>query len=224
MSLTSNTNKIVASRGVYRAIAVQVIRHDVIAPNVVTLSLAQPGTRQAPGPYLPGQFITLVIPGNNGNIYRSYSLCGSGNPRDPWEITLKRIPGGVVSNYLFDSVTVGMILHTLPPRGAFILPASLRPEQTFVFVAVGSGITPIRGLLRAIAALPPGSRPHAQLHYASRSAQETIYRDEILKLNWLSQKHYLRTEGPRVTPYQIFGNAYPLPRDAQWYKGIWYLH
>ncbi len=38
---------------------------------------------------------------------------------------------------------VGMILHTLPPRGAFILPASLRPEQTFVFVAVGSGITPI---------------------------------------------------------------------------------
>src|SRR5712671_5201960 len=175
MSLTSDTNKIVASRGAYRAIAVQVIRHDVIAPNVITLSLAQPGTKQAPGPYLPGQFITLVIPGNNGNIYRSYSLCGNGNPRDPWEITIKRIPGGVVSNYLYVIVKVGMILNTLPPRGAFMLPASLRPEQTFVFVAVGSGITPIRGLLRAIAALPPGSRPKAQLHYASRSAQETIY-------------------------------------------------
>ncbi len=217
MSLTSDTIKIVASRGASRPLAVQVIRHEVIAPDVVTLSLAQPGTRQAPGPYLPGQFITLVIPGNNGNIYRSYSLCGNGNPRDPWEITLKRFPDGVVSNYLYESVNVGMILHALPPRGAFILPASLRPEQTFVFVAVGSGITPIRGLLRAIAALPPGSRPQAQLHYASRSAQETIYRDEILKLDWLRQKHYLRTEGPRVTPYQIFGNAYPLSRDAQWY-------
>ena len=159
----------------------------------------------------------MVIPGNNGNVYRSYSLCGNGNPHDPWEITLKRFPDGVVSNYLYESVNVGMILHTLPPRGVFILPASLRPEQTFVFVAVGSGITPIRGLLRAIAALPPGSRPQAQLHYASRSAQETIYRDEILKLDWLRQKHYLRTEGPRVTPYQIFGNAYPLSRDAQWY-------
>jgi ferredoxin-NADP reductase len=194
-----------------------VIRHEVIAPDVVTLSLAQPGTKQAPGPYLPGQFITLVIPGTNGNVYRSYSLCGNGNPRDPWEITLKRFPDGVVSNYLYESVHVGMILHALPPRGVFILPASLRPEQTFVFVAVGSGITPIRGLLRAIAALPPGSRPKAQLHYASRSAEETIYRDEILKLDWLRQKHYLRTEGPRMTPNQIFTNAYPLSRNAQWY-------
>jgi len=217
MSLTSDTIKIVASRGASRPLAVQVIRHEVIAPDVVTLSLAQPGTKQAPGPYLPGQFITLVIPGNNGNVYRSYSLCGNGNPRDPWEITLKRIPGGVVSNYLYDSVKVGMMLHTLPPRGVFILPASLRPEQTFVFVAVGSGITPIRGLLRSIASLPPGSRPKAQLHYASRSAEETIYRDEILKLDWLRQKHYLRTEGPRMTPNQIFANAYPLSRAAQWY-------
>lgn len=207
----------VAPRGTYRPIAVQVIRHKVIAPDVITLALAQPGTRQAPGPYLPGQFITLVIPGNNGNIYRSYSLCGNGNPRNPWEITLKRVPGGLVSNYLYDSIKVGMILHTLPPRGAFILPASLRPEQTFVFVAVGSGITPIRGLLRAIAALPPGSRPKVQLHYASRSAQETIYRDEILKLDWLRQKQYLRTEGPRMAPRQIFANARPLARDTQWY-------
>jgi ferredoxin-NADP reductase len=217
MSLTRETNKIVASRGTYQPVAVQVVRHEVIAPDVVTLALAQPGTRQAPGPYLPGQFITLVIPGNNGNIYRSYSLCGNGNPRRPWEITLKRVPGGLVSNYLYDSIKVGMILHTLPPRGAFILPATLRPEQTFVLVAVGSGITPIRGFLRTIAALPAGSRPNVQLHYASRSAQETIYRDEILKLDWLRQKHYLRTEGPRMAPRQIFANARPLARDAQWY-------
>ena len=217
MSLTSSTNKINASRGPYPPIAVQVIRHKVIAPDVVTLALAQPGTRQAPGPYLPGQFITLVIPGNNGNIYRSYSLCGNGNPRNPWEITLKRVPGGLVSNYLYESITVGMILYALPPRGAFILPASLRPEQTFVFVAIGSGITPIRGFLSTIAALPPGSRPKVQLHYASRSPQETIYREEILQLDWLRQHHYLRTEGPRMSPGRIFANARPLARDAQWY-------
>ncbi len=217
MSLSSDTSNVSASRGPYQAIEVQVIRHEVIAPDVITLALAQPGTRQAPSPNLPGQFITLVFPGNNGNIYRSYSLCGNGDPRFPWEITLKRIPGGIVSNYLFESVRVGMILRALPPRGTFILPASLRPEQTFVFVAVGSGITPIRGFLRSIALLPPGSRPKVQLHYASRSPQETIYRDELQKMSWLKQKHYLRTEGPRVTPEQIFTNAYPLSRDAQWY-------
>jgi len=217
MSSTGRTNKIVAPRGPSGTLPVQVIRHEVIAPDVVTLSLAQPGTRQAPGPYLPGQFITLAIPGNDGNTYRSYSLCGNGHARDPWEITLKRIPGGLISNYLYDNVRVGSILYTLPPRGAFTLPASLRPEQTLIFVAIGSGITPIRGFLRAIAELPPASRPKVQLHYASRSPQETIYRDEILKLGWLRQKHYLRTEGPRMTPSQIFTNAYPLARDAQWY-------
>ena len=217
MIVTGNPTTGVVARGTFQTLPVQVIRHQVIAPNVVTLSLAQPGTRQAPGPYLPGQFITLVLPGNDGNIYRSYSLCGNGNPRDPWEITLKRIPGGVISNYLHDSIRVGMILQTLPPRGTFVLPSSLRPEQTFVFVAVGSGITPISGFLRAIAALHPASRPKVQLHYASRSLQEMIYRQEIFSLDWLRQKHYLRTEGPRLTPRQIFANAYPLPRDAQWY-------
>lgn len=210
-------NQSAAVRGAFQALPVQIIRHEVIAPNVVTLSLAQPGTRQAPGPYHPGQFITLVFPGNSGNIYRSYSLCGDGNPRHPWEITIKCVPGGLVSNYLHESVSLGMILHALPPRGAFILPPSLRPEQTFVFVAVGSGITPISGFLRAIAALPPGSRPKVQLHYASRSWQDIIYRNEIFGLNWLRQKHYLRTEGPRMTPQQIVANAYPLPPDAQWY-------
>ncbi len=45
MSLASDTIKIVASRGASRPLAVQVIRHEVIAPDVVTLSLAQPGAR-----------------------------------------------------------------------------------------------------------------------------------------------------------------------------------
>jgi len=217
MRVPHDSHKMAPSRRASGALPVQVIRHEVIAPNVITLFLAQPGTTHAPGPYLPGQFITLVIPGPDGEIYRSYSLCGNSHPYAPLEITLKRIPGGVVSNYLYDHVKVGMILHILPPRGTFTLPTSLRPEQTFVFVAVGSGITPISGFLRTIAALPSGSRPNVQLHYASRSPQETIYRTELLQLEWLYQKHYLKTEGIRMTPRQILANASPLSRDAQWY-------
>ncbi len=212
MRVSYDSPTMAPSRGVSGALPVQVIRHEVIAPNVVTLFLAQPGTTHTPGSYLPGQFITL-----DGNIYRSSSLCGNSDPHAPLEITLKRIPGGVISNYLYDHVKVGMILHILPPRGTFILPASLRPEQTFVFVAVGSGITPISGFLRTIAALPPESRPNVQLHYASRSPQETIYRTELLQLEWLYQKHYLKTEGVRMTPHQILASASPLSHDAQWY-------
>lgn len=215
--MSSKTGTLLSTGGTSRTVTVQVIGHKIIAPEVVTLFLAQPGTHQGPGPYLPGQFITLIIPHPDGKLYRSYSLCGSGNPREPWEITVKRISGGMVSNYLHDQVQVGTFLQTLPARGAFILPAALRPEQSFVFVAVGSGITPIRGFLRAIAAMSPARRPQVQLHYASRSPQETIYRDELLSYSWLKQWHYLRTEGPRMTAGQIFTNAYPLSGDTQWY-------
>lgn len=205
------------SGGVPGVFPVQVICHEVIAPDVVTLSLAQPGTTHTPGPFLPGQFITLAIPGPDGVLYRSYSLCGTSDPRAPLEITLKRVPGGMVSNYLFETVKVGMILHILPPRGTFLLSPVLHAGQTLIFVAVGSGITPIRSFLRTLAALPPGSRPAAYLHYASRSPRETIYRRELLQLDWLQQTHYLKTEGVRMTPSQIIANSSPFSRETHWY-------
>lgn len=202
-------------------LTVQVVRHEAIAPDVVTLFLAKPGTREAPGSFLPGQFITLAFQGRDGAVYRSYSLCGISDPHAPWEITAKRMPGGIVSNYLHDQVTVGTILQVREPRGTFVLPRQLQPDQSFVFVAVGSGITTIRGFLRAIAALPAAQRPRVQLHYASRSPEAIIYRNELARLDpeqrWLRQWHYLGTRGPRMMPEAIFANARPLARQTQWY-------
>ncbi len=202
---------------------VQVLRREVIAPEVVTLYLVLPNTEQAPAPYLPGQFVTLALPTLRDTLYRSYSLCGDGRADQPWEITIKRLHMGTVSSYLFDKVEEGTLLYASLPRGTFTLPADLRPEVPLIFVAVGSGITPIMGMLSALALLPPAQRPQVQLHYASRSLAEMIYRRELQQLDprerWLRRWYYLSSDGNRMTPEAIMAKAERhLPvLQAHWY-------
>ena len=162
---------------------VQVVQREVVAPDVVSISIVLPGTEQAPAPYLPGQFVTLALPTPKETLYRSYSLCGSGDPSEPWEIAIKRMDQGAVSTYFYTWVTEGTLLYSSLPRGTFTLPADLGPEMTLVFVAAGSGITPIMGMLRALNRMPLSETPLVQLHYASRSVDDIIFGDELADMD-----------------------------------------
>lgn len=202
-------------------IPVQVVRRDVIAPDVVSVEIVLPGTRQAPAPYLPGQFVTLALPTSRDTLYRSYSLCGDGDGSQPWQLTIKRIDMGAVSTYFYTHVVPGTLLYASLPRGTFTLPAHLHPEMCLVMVAVGSGITPIMGMLRAIDGLPPDERPLVQLHYASRTLDDIIFGDELYAMDrestWLRQWHYLSSEGKRMAADAIIARSEPLGRKAHWY-------
>ncbi len=206
---------------------VQVIHREVIAPEVVSLFIVLPGTSQAPAPYLPGQFVTLALPTSRETLYRSYSLCGDGDASNPWELTIKRIQMGKVSTHFYNTVKEGTLLYSSLPRGTFTLPANLKPEMTLVMVAMGSGITPIMGMLRAMAQRPPHELPLVQLHYASRSEQEIIFGDELYDMDpdqqWLQQHHYLSSRGDRMTVQAILasvagdGSVTRAARHALWY-------
>jgi ring-1,2-phenylacetyl-CoA epoxidase subunit PaaE len=202
-------------------VTVQVVQREVPMDGVVRLSLALPGTFQAPAPYAPGQFITLALPTQRQTLYRSYSLCGSGNPNQPWVITVKRQQMGVVSTYLYEQVREGMIFQASLPHGTFVLPARLAPRMPLIFVAAGSGITPIFGMLSALALLPPERRPLVQLHYASRSPAETIYLRELEALDpestWLRRSYYFSAQGTRLTPQAALGNVGQQAARAHWY-------
>jgi ferredoxin-NADP reductase len=192
------------------------------ARETITLSLALPGTQRAPAPYLPGQFITLSLPTAGGSLLRSYSLAGDGDAGRPWEITIKRQPGGIASGHIHRHVRPGMLLTASMPQGHFTLPSRIQPESTLVFVAAGSGITPIYGMLRALARLAPARRPHVQLHYAYRTAEDGIYAREIAALDpdhaWLTQYHYLSASGHRLRAEHVLSS---LGADAA--RGEWYI-
>jgi ferredoxin-NADP reductase len=200
---------------------VQVVDREEIAPGVVSVLIVLPGTKQAPAPYLPGQFVTLALPTPRDTLYRSYSLCGDGDPEQPWELTIKRMDMGAVSSYFYQRVLEGTLLYSSLPRGTFTLPSPVQPDMVFVFIAAGSGITPIMGMLRAIAQLPEEQQPLAQLHYASKSPTDVIFGDELDDMDpeetWLHQWHYLSSRRERMTADAILARTGTMGKRAHWY-------
>jgi ferredoxin-NADP reductase len=205
-----------------RMIGVQVLSVTPAARDVITLALALPGTRRAPAVYRPGQFIALAFPTTDGKtLYRSYSLCGDGRADFPWEITIKRHQAGLISNHLIDRIRPGMVLQASLPQGSFTLPAAVRPGQPIVFVAAGSGITPIYGMLRALAHVPTEQRPRVWLHYGYHSPADGIYLRELAALDpqheWLTQHYYVSSAGYRLRAEQVVASMGAQAAAAEWY-------
>jgi ferredoxin-NADP reductase len=199
----------------------QVVAVIPAARDAITLLLALPGTNRAPSAYLPGQFITLAFPTTESMLYRSYSLCGEGRADVPWEITVKRQHAGLVSNYLYSTVCPGTLVKATLPQGRFTLPETIQPGMPIVFVAAGSGITPIYGMLRALSRLAPKVRPRVWLHYAFHTTADAIYAQELSRLDpsgqWLFQYHYTSAKGQRFRPEQALAMLGNRAGDAHWY-------
>lgn len=61
-------------------------------------------------------------------------------------ITVKRVPGGPVSNALHDTLVPGATIRALGPMGEFT--ATLHPAQRYLFLSGGSGVTPLMSMAR----------------------------------------------------------------------------
>jgi 3-ketosteroid 9alpha-monooxygenase subunit B len=127
--------------------------------------------------YKPGQFLTVRIPSDrDGSVARCYSLCSSPVTGDRHAVTVKRTPGGYASHWIADNVRPGTVLDVLPPAGLFT-PASL--EADFLFLAAGSGITPVLSILKS--ALARG-RGRIVLVYANRDENSIIFAAQLREL------------------------------------------
>lgn len=124
--------------------------------------------------YAAGQHLTLLLQPGRNEIRRSYSLCSL--PTDPFPaIAITRVANGEASRWLHEKLEVGQWLDSLAPSGRFLLDAA--PE--LVFLAAGSGITPIFPLIRQ-ALLTTNS--HLQLYYAEKTPDTTLFYPELLDL------------------------------------------
>jgi propane monooxygenase reductase subunit len=96
--------------------------------------------------WLPGQYIDLHIPGEDG-ARRSFSIAnlpGQGRV----ELMIKRYPGGRLSSLLGNEIDSQTQLRFTGPYGAFHL---RRSEQPILMVAGGSGMAPVLAVLRQLA-------------------------------------------------------------------------
>jgi ferredoxin-NADP reductase len=118
---------------------------------------------------------------------------------DDLQITVKRDPGGVVSNWLNDTVSEGIEIHAAPPEGRFCLRDT---TDEIVAFAGGSGITPIMSLVRT--ALASSSR-RIRVFYANRSRDSVIFAEALTRLvdehaDRLLVVHHIDDDSGVVTP------------------------
>jgi ferredoxin-NADP reductase len=142
-----------------------------------------------PVAYKPGQFITLRVRIDGEPLLRSYSMSSAPAVDDDFKVTVKRVPGGAVSNWLIDNLAAGAVIEATRPTGVFCLPEGDGPVVAF---AGGSGITPVISILKTT-----GARP-ARLLYANRDRDSIIFDKELQSLD-VDVVHHLDVEDGFVT-------------------------
>jgi nitric oxide dioxygenase len=121
--------------------------------------------------FLPGQYIGIRVVVDGLEQRRQYSLSAASNG-GTYQISVKRQPGGKVSNFLHDHVWVGDAVELLPPSGAFTLADSDRP---LVLISGGVGITPTLPMLER--ALATGRE--VRFIHAARHGGVHAFRDRV---------------------------------------------
>jgi ferredoxin-NADP reductase len=136
-------------------------------------------TGRARTPHRAGQFVGIGTRLDGVWQWRTYSVTSC--PGDPLlAVTVTEVPGGTVSGALVHRTPVGALLRIGPPAGEFVLPEPV-PEK-LLFVTAGSGITPVMGMLRDLAATQPEALGGAVVVHCDRTPDELVFGPELRAL------------------------------------------
>lgn len=138
-----------------------------------TFVLEVPTDLDATFAYRPGQFCTFRAVVAGEEVARSYSMSSCPDVGDALAVTVKRVPGGKLSNWMIDNLAPGSSIDVLGPAGLFTLRDT---EVPIVAFAGGSGITPVFSIIKS--ALASTTRA-ITLVYANRDADSVIFGDQL---------------------------------------------
>ncbi len=147
--------------------------------DAVSIAFEVPADLKAEYAYTQGQHLTLKFNIKGKEVRRAYSMCSS--PLEPHlVITVKRVKGGLVSNYINDQLKVGDIVEVLPPDGRFFTPLDEEQRKTYYLFGAGSGITPLFSIIKTIVEKEPQSEIY--LLYGNREEESIIFREALGQL------------------------------------------
>jgi ring-1,2-phenylacetyl-CoA epoxidase subunit PaaE len=135
-----------------------------------------------------GQHLTLRTTLGGEEVRRNYSLCTAPDEND-WLVTVKRIGGGLFSNWVGDELKPGHMLDVMPPHGSFTTEFDPSAARHLVGIAGGSGITPVMSLIKTTLKYEPESR--FTLLYGNRDSSSVIFLEALAALK---DKHLGRLE------------------------------
>lgn len=151
-----------------------IVEHD---ENVKSYFLAKKdGTN--PAFFRAGQYVVVRQFIDGKLIARPISIsCGPDFSLDgKYVLTVKRAPGGFMSEYILNNWKVGDEVVTSGPQGVFYY-EGLRDAQNVIAVAGGSGITPILSMAYAI--LAGDEDFNLTVLYGSRTEKDVLFKKEF---------------------------------------------
>lgn len=172
----------------YKNLVIKEVVH--IAKEAVNLVFEKP---ESPFEYQPGQFLTIIKEISGKKVRRAYSLCTTPFEDEFPAVTVKRVPGGIMSNHINDEFRAGDVVEIMEPMGMFTTNYSEANSRQVVFLGGGSGITPLYSLMRSILLKEPKSS--VALVYGNRSEEYIVFKDALEKL--------METYGERIKVVHI---------------------
>ncbi|SAL78629.1 oxidoreductase FAD-binding subunit [Caballeronia peredens] len=154
----------------------------------------------------PGQFITLELDIDGEQINRCYTISSSPTRPHTISITVKRVPGGKVSNWLHENVVAGTNVRVLGPSGEFT--CARHPARKFLFLSAGSGVTPLMSMSRAHHEL--GEDADIVFVHSARTPDDIIFARELdliasnqnnFRTAFVCERVGTRTNWPGVTGF-----------------------
>lgn len=141
--------------------------------DAVSLVLDVPEALTPAFAYRAGQYLTFRFAIDGKQLTRSYSMSSAPETDPALRVTIKRVEGGRVSNWIADTLRPGDTVEAMVPAGLFCLRSEDAP---IVLLGGGSGITPLLSLAKS--ALATTAREVA-LVYANRDRASVIFSEEL---------------------------------------------
>ena len=142
----------------------------------ISVEFAVPDELKATFAYQSGQYVTLRAEVGDQELRRSYSLCSAPHHGE-WRVAIKRVEGGMFSQWAHALLRAGETIDVLPPDGHFKYPLAGDEPRNALLLAAGSGITPILSILTTL--LETQSTTNVTLVYANRRVKDIIFKEQI---------------------------------------------
>ncbi|MEQ9302552.1 MAG: ferredoxin--NADP reductase, partial [Marinoscillum sp.] len=158
---------------------------------------------------------------NDREVVRQYSFSSSSLMGELPSVTIKKVPGGLVSNFIGENYRAGDEVFVSTPNGRFT--TTFRNGRSILMVAGGSGITPLYSILKTI--LASESDSIISLFYANRNADSIIFRNQLDSLerqheSRLKVTHFLSENNNETLDNAIYRRLNP--KDFQKYMDTYW--
>jgi ring-1,2-phenylacetyl-CoA epoxidase subunit PaaE len=156
--------------------ALRVKRIEPDTPEAVVVSFDVPPELREVFGYTQGQYLTLRATIDGQDLRRSYSICAGVDDAE-LRVGVRRVRGGVFSNWINTQLRPGDTLQAMAPQGRFFVPIEPAARRHHLGIAGGSGITPILSIMKTVLAREPKSR--FTLVYGNRTLASTMFKEEL---------------------------------------------